>query len=118
VIVVWPAAAWHCAACGDWPSFQWGGCEFNINPEAEMAVVALIPEGTRVRIRRGMLPLDADAIGRTGIVLDASEYQAHRYGVILDTERGMRYFAPAELEVIERAGLAGDKVPARRRALP
>lgn len=80
---------------------------------------ALIPEGTRVRVRRGMLPLDPAAIGRTGTVADTSEYRAHCYGVILDDEMEMRYFAPAELEVIEERALPPDRAAARqRRALP
>lgn len=85
-----------------------------------MAVVgALIPEGTRVRVRRGSLPLDPAAIGRAGTVVEASEYQAHRYGVLLDGDAEMRYFAPDELEVIEPPALPPEREEAkRRRALP
>lgn len=85
-----------------------------------MAVVgALIPEGTRVRIRRGGLPLDPTAIGRTGTVVEASEYQAHRYGVLLDGDQEARFFAPAELEVIDTPALPPEREEAkRRRALP
>jgi len=92
----------------------------NLNPEAKMAVVgALIPEGTRVRIRRGSLPLDPAAIGRTGTVVEASEYRAHCYGVLLDGEQTKRVFTPDELEVLEPVSLSPDRAAAKsRRALP
>jgi len=92
----------------------------NLNPEANMAVVgALIPEGGRVRIRRGILPLDASAIGRTGTVIEADEYRSQRYGVILDGEREARYFAPAELELVQEQALPPEREAAKlRRALP
>jgi len=92
----------------------------NCNPEAKLAVnSALIPEGTRVRVRRGALPLDPSVIGRTGTVADTSEYRAQSYGVILDDEVEIRYFAPDELEVIEERALPPDRLAAKqRRALP
>lgn len=85
-----------------------------------MAVVgALIPEGARVRIRRGELPLDPTAIGRMGTVVESTEYQAHRYLVILDGEHEPRVFAPGELERLEEYMLPPDREAARnRRALP
>jgi hypothetical protein len=85
-----------------------------------MAVTgALIPEGTRVRIQRGMLPLDPAAVGRIGTVVDASEYRAHSYGVILDGDREVRYFAADEVEAVEVPALPPDREAARRRrALP
>lgn len=85
-----------------------------------MAVVgALLPEGTRVRVRRGPLPLDPAAIGRTGTVVEASEYRAHRYGVLLDGDREARFFTPEELEAVEAPALAPEREEARRRrALP
>jgi hypothetical protein len=88
--------------------------------EATMAVVgALIPAGARVRIRRGELPLDPTAIGRMGTVVESSEYQAHRYGVILDGEQEPRVFAPSELERVEGYTLPADREAARSRpALP
>jgi len=85
-----------------------------------MAVVgALIPEGSRVRIRRGELPLDPAAIGRMGTVVGASEYSAHRYTVILDGEQEPRVFAPSELERVDDYVLPPDREAARnKRALP
>ena len=80
---------------------------------------ALLPEGTRVRIRRGAMPQDARLVGRTGIVVDSSEYRANNYGVLLEGEQQMRMFAPAELDVIEALGLPADRQAARKRlALP
>ena len=80
---------------------------------------ALLPEGTRVRIRRGAMPQDARLLGRTGIVVDASEYRANNYGVLLEGEQHVRMFAPAELEVVEALGLAADRQEAKKRlALP
>ena len=80
---------------------------------------ALLPEGTRVRIRRGAMPQDARLVGRTGIVVDSSEYRANNYGVLLEGEQQMRMFAPAELDVIEALGLPADRQAAKKRlALP
>jgi len=86
-----------------------------------MAVTAgaLIPEGTRVRIRRGKLPLDPAAIGRYGTVVESSEYRPHCYGVALDGEREIRIFAADEVEVVDAPALPPDREAARqRRALP
>lgn len=85
-----------------------------------MAVVgALIPEGTRVRVRKGPLPLDPAVVGRVGSVVEASVYRAHRYGVILDGDAEARFFAPEELEVIEAPALPPEREAAKlRRALP
>lgn len=80
---------------------------------------APISEGTRVRIRRGVFPIDPVAIGRTGTVVDASEYRAHSYGVVLDGDEEVRFFAPPELEVMEEVALAPEREEAKgRRALP
>ena len=76
---------------------------------------ALLPEGTRVRIRRGAMPQDARLVGRTGIVVDSSEYRANNYGVLLEGEQQMRMFAPAELDVIEALGLPADRQAAKKR---
>lgn len=86
-----------------------------------MSVTAgsLLPEGTRVRIRRGAFPVDAELLGRTGLIVDSSEYRANNYGVLLDGAREVRMFAPAELEVVEPLGLPSDREAAKkRRALP
>jgi len=86
-----------------------------------MAVTAgaLIPEGTRVRIRRGRFPLDPAAVGRLGTVVESSEYRANCYGVALDGERDIRFFATDEVEVVEAPALPPDREAARqRRALP
>lgn len=85
-----------------------------------MAVTgALLQEGARVRIRRGSLPLDSAVIGRTGTVVEANEYQAHRYGVLLDGDTEVRLFTRAELELLSDPESSADREAAKqRRALP
>jgi len=84
-----------------------------------MAIAALIQQGTRVRVQRGKLPLAPTEVGRVGTVVEASVYYAHRYGVLLDGEKELRYYTPEELVVAEPVQLAADREAAkRRRALP
>lgn len=84
-----------------------------------MAVASVIPEGTRVRIRRAQVPLDPAVEDRVGTVVDASEYYPHRYGVLLDGERSVRYFTRDEVTVETALELAPDRLEAKqRRALP
>ena len=82
-------------------------------------IVPLIPNGTPVQVRRARWPIDARMTGRTGIVVDASEYSPQRYGVRLEGEEQTRYFRPEELEVTEPLALPPEQAAARkRRALP
>lgn len=85
-----------------------------------MAVsIPLVPQGGRVRVQRGQWPLEQGVEGRSGTVTDASEYRAHRVGVVLDGEAAVRYFRPEEVAVLETPQLPPDGVEARRRrALP
>ena len=85
-----------------------------------MAVpIARIPEGTRVRVRRGPVPQDPAVTGRTGVVVAASEYHTQSLGVVLDGERETRFFMPSELEVVEQPALPPEREQAKlRRALP
>lgn len=87
---------------------------------AVVVVGAMIAEGTRVRIRRGALPLDGALVGRTGTVVETSAYHAHRYGVVLDGAQEKLMLAPTELEVVESPPLVPpDREAAKgRRALP
>lgn len=82
--------------------------------------IAVIPEGTRVRIRRANVPQDPELTGRTGTVLSASEYRAESIGVALDGQATeIRFFLPAELEVVETLPLPPEREEAKtRRALP
>ena len=81
--------------------------------------IPLLPLGARVRVQRGSWPLEAGTEGREGNVTDASEYRAHRYGVVLDGESAARYFRPEELTATDVPQLPADGVEAkRRRALP
>lgn len=85
-----------------------------------MAVpIAVLPEGTRVRVRRGSLPQDPAVSGRSGVVVNASEYRNQALGVVLDGDSAMRYFTPGELEVVEQLPLPPERETAKgRRALP
>lgn len=81
--------------------------------------IVLIPEGTRVRVRRAGVPQDPQLTGRTGAVVVASEYRPHSVGVLLDGDREIRFFMPAELEVTQELALPPESEEAKsRRALP
>ncbi len=81
--------------------------------------IAIIPMGARVRVRRGHLPADAAVVGRTGTVVEASEYNPARYGVALDGEPQVRVFALNELEILHYEALPPERQQAKqRRALP
>ncbi|MDT8341701.1 MAG: hypothetical protein RQ751_09340 [Longimicrobiales bacterium] len=58
----------------------------------------LHPQGTRVRVRPGRLPLDARAVGRIGTVVATDVYRPGHCGVLLDGDTVPRDFAEAELE--------------------
>ena len=81
--------------------------------------IALLPEGTRVRIRRASLPQDPAFTGRTGIVVAASEYRDNALGVVLDGDSVVRFFTPGELEVVSGLPAPPERESAKqRRALP
>jgi hypothetical protein len=81
--------------------------------------IPLLPEGTRVRIRRSALPQAPALTGREGVVVQASEYMPHMLAVVLDGESALRQFAPGELEVVQRLTLPAEREQAKRlRALP
>lgn len=86
-----------------------------------MSVIAgsLIPQGTRVRVRRGTMPLSADLSGRVGTVVETSEYRPQSYGVALDGDPEVRRFAPDELEVSRELPQPPERESAKGRpALP
>ncbi|MBT8338276.1 MAG: hypothetical protein KJO11_16935 [Gemmatimonadetes bacterium] len=62
--------------------------------------VPIHPEGTRIEIRRGRMPLDSALVGRTGTVVELSDYRPGRYGVVLDGEEQIREFREDELHRI------------------
>jgi hypothetical protein len=81
--------------------------------------IAVLPEGTRVKVIRGALPQDPAVIGRTGVVVVATEYRDQALGVVLDGESATRYFTPGELEVTAQASFPAERETAKqRRALP
>jgi hypothetical protein len=88
--------------------------------EVSVAVpIAVLPEGTRVKVRRGSVPQDPAVTGRAGVVVNASEYRNQALGVVLDGDSAMRYFTPGELEVVEQLPLPPERETAKgRRALP
>ncbi|MGH7467693.1 MAG: hypothetical protein ACRENP_06855 [Longimicrobiales bacterium] len=84
-----------------------------------MAIPIVMPEGTRVKIVRGNFPQDPMLTGRTGLVVQTSEYQTQSVGVVLDGEGAARFFAPHELEVqSEPPRLPEREAAKQRRALP
>jgi hypothetical protein len=90
------------------------------DPEGDMAIpIALLSVGTRVRIRRSLLPQDPTMTGQTGVVVESSEYTPHMIAVALDGAGGIVNFGPGELEVTEALALPPERQTAKRlRALP
>jgi hypothetical protein len=81
--------------------------------------MAALPAGTRVRVQRAQLPQDLQVLGRTGVVVSASEYRDQALGVVLDGESSLRYFTPGELEVVTAVPLPPEREQAKLlRALP
>lgn len=81
--------------------------------------IAVLPEGTRVKVRRGTVPQDPAVSGRTGVVAVASEYRNQALGVVLDGDSATRWFTPGELEVVKQLALAPERERAKKlRALP
>ncbi len=62
--------------------------------------ISLFPVGTRVRTRRGSLPMDAKLLDRTGLVLHHDRSTPDKVGVQLDGEEEIRTFTDEELEGI------------------
>ena len=78
-----------------------------------------IPEGTRVKIKQSVFPQNPKLLGRTGVVVAATEYQLENVGVALDGTTEVRYFSPDELEVTAQPALPPDREAAKqRRSLP
>jgi hypothetical protein len=81
--------------------------------------IPVLPEGTRVRVRRAGLPQDPGVTGRTGVVVMATEYRDNAAGVVLDGESAVRYFTPGELEVVTAVPLPPERESAKKlSALP
>ncbi len=76
---------------------------------------SLLQAGTRVKVRRADMPLESAVVGRAGMVVDSDPYRPNRYGVILDGETEVRYFAPKELEHAGQDLLEPDEAAARKR---
>lgn len=81
--------------------------------------IPLIPEGTRVKVKRGRIPQDPALTGRNGTVVIANEYRPQAIAVALDGDHTIRYFMPDELEVTKELPLPPEREEAKlRRALP
>ncbi len=81
--------------------------------------LSILEQGTRVKVKQGSMPLETSVIGCVGMVVDSSPYHPHRYGVILDGESRVRYFAAEELEETgEPARLASEDRKAAKKRLP
>lgn len=81
--------------------------------------IASLPEGTRIRVQRSHLPQDPAVVGRTGVVVSATEYRDEAVGVVLDGESALRYFTPGELVVVGEVPPAPEREKAKQlRALP
>lgn len=81
--------------------------------------IPLIPEGTRVKVKRGRVPQDPALTGRAGTVVIANEYRPQAIAIVLDGEQSIRYFMPEELEVTKELPLPPEREEAKlRRALP
>ena len=81
--------------------------------------IPLIPEGTRVKVKRARVPQDPALTGRAGTVVIANEYRPQAIAVALDGEQSIRFFLPEELEVTKELPLPPEREEAKlRRALP
>lgn len=84
-----------------------------------MISIPLIPEGTRVKVKRWRVPQDPAITGRSGTVVIASEYCPQSIAVLMDGQQTIRYFMPDELEVTAQLPLPPEREEAKqRRALP
>lgn len=55
------------------------------------------PQGTRVMVRQGRLPMDSRLVGLQGTVVSLDNYRPEHYGVLLDGESKARDFSQDEL---------------------
>jgi hypothetical protein len=77
---------------------------------------SVIQTGTRVRVRRGDVPVDTTLPGREGVVLVHSPYSPSRVEVSLDGESEIQVFMPSELELLSGPeALPPDQQAARKR---
>ncbi|TVP58398.1 MAG: hypothetical protein EA351_03705 [Gemmatimonadales bacterium] len=73
-----------------------------------MVQISLFPQGTRVRVRRGSLPIDSQMLGREGLVLRHDHIVPRQVVVQLDGEERLRTFTDEELEAVRTVQDAGD----------
>lgn len=69
-----------------------------------MVQVSIFPQGTRVRVRKGSLPMDSSLIGRVGLVIrHAGRARPPKVMVQLEGEEKLRAFHDVELEALATA---------------
>jgi hypothetical protein len=78
--------------------------------------IPLIPEGTRVKVKRGRIPQDPAVTGRNGTVVIANEYRPQAIAVALDGDQGIHYFMPDELDVTKELPLPPERQQAKLRS--
>ena len=77
---------------------------------------SVLPHGTRVRVKRGRFPTNADLVGREGLVVEHTQYFPHKITVSLDGDPALHTFPPDEIELVSApAALPKDKELAKKR---
>jgi hypothetical protein len=78
--------------------------------------LSVLPRGTRVVVKRGRFPAAPALIGRTGLVVEHSQYFPHKIEVSLDGDPRVLTFAPDEIDLVSAPPvLTQDKVDAKKR---
>ncbi len=62
-----------------------------------MVKIQRYPEGTRVVVSQGRLPIDPAILGQAGTIIRHDRHSPTRYAVELDSERDLRIFEEDEL---------------------
>lgn len=78
--------------------------------------LSVLPHGTRIEVKRGRFPADPELVGRTGVVVEHSQYFPHKVSVSLDGDPEIHTFAPDEVDLVSApAALPEDKAEAKKR---
>jgi hypothetical protein len=65
--------------------------------------------GTRVEIKPGPFPMAPELVGRTGLVVETSDYAPRKYGIELDGESRVREFHEDELQPLVERPMPAEK---------
>lgn len=78
--------------------------------------LSVLPRGTRVEIKRGRFPADPELVGRTGAVVEHTQYFPHKITVSLDGDPELHTFAPDEVALVSAPpAMPPDKAAAKKR---